>query len=349
MAARIITLWLAGIFAAIQNSPANDEVHKTVIGFGSCAHQGRSQAFWDPILAHQPAYFIFGGDNIYSDTYKMDLQRKKYQQLAAQEGFQKLKKQSVLFAVWDDHDYGLNDSGAEFREKEGSRTNFLEFWGVPKRSARWQRAGTYDDHIVEIEGYRVQFIMLDTRYFRSPLNKLEARAEGGGRYGQNNSPDATILGGEQWTWLEKQLRKPAEIRLIVSSIQVVPQDHNWECWYNFPRERNRLFRLIKSTGANGVIFLTGDRHMAELSKHTQAGLGYPLYDLTSSGLNMGRGGYWPEPNRYRLGEQFFENNFGLVIIEWHKKDPVITLQVRDLTDRVVIEEVVPLSALRRRH
>ena len=319
-------------------------IPRTVIGFGSCSHQGRSQSFWDPILSHQPDYFIFAGDNIYSDTYKMDLQWKKYQQLGAQPGFIQLKKSSIVMATWDDHDYGLNDSGAEFREKVASRENFLNFWGEPKKSPRRKNPGVCDARIVEIKGKRLQFILLDTRFFRSELVKREQRGEGEGRYARNRNRTATILGDEQWKWLEQQLRQPADIRLLVSSIQVVPEDHYWECWDLFPLERSRLFKMIKATKATGVIALSGDRHMAELSRHDRA-IGYPLYDLTSSGLNMGRGGYWPEPNRHRIGEQFFENNFGLILIDW-TPDPLITLQIRDEKNKVILQEEIALSALK---
>jgi len=339
-------LGFIALFIAVQAFASDKPVPRTTIAFGSCSHQSRSQSFWEPILTHKPDYFIFGGDNIYSDTYNMELQWKKYQQLAAHEGFKKLKKQSVILATWDDHDYGLNDSGAEFREKEGSRENFLNFWEVPKKSPRRQNPGVCDARIIDVEGRRLQFILLDTRFFRSELVKRENRAEGEGRYGQNRSRTATVLGQEQWAWLEEQLRQPADIRIVVSSIQVVPEDHYWESWINFPLERTRLFRMIKATKANGIIFLTGDRHMAELSRHDKA-VGYPLYDLTSSGLNMGRGGYWPEPNRHRVGEQFFENNFGMVIIDW-EKDPAISLQIRDTRNRVILEEKINLSTITRK-
>jgi alkaline phosphatase D len=175
--------------------------------------------------------------------------------------------------------------------------------------------------------------------------KLEKREEGQGRYSLNRSRAATILGPDQWTWLEEQLRKPADLRLLVSSIQVVPEEHAWESWSRFPLEHKRLYRMIKATKAEGVIILSGDRHMAELSRHPDAA-GYPLYDLTASGLNMGRGGYWPEPNRHRIGEQFFENHFGLITVDW-LDDPLITLHIRDLTDRVVLQHEIRLSELRR--
>jgi len=339
--------WALMLAATAASAGTSNRIHRTVVGFGSCSHQSRSQDFWSPLLAHQPDYFVFGGDNIYSDTYDMALQWKKYQQLADLKGFQQLKKQSVLLATGDDHDYGLNDSGEEFREKTGSRENFFRFWNVPKNSPRRSNPGVCDARIIDIDGNRLQFILLDTRFFRSELVKKAVREEGEGRYEPNNRKGSTILGDAQWTWLEEQLRKPADIRLIVSSIQVVPEDHAWECWNNFPHERKRLFNLIKSTKAEGVLFLTGDRHMAELSKLTNTPARYPLYDLTSSGLNMGRGGHWPEPNRHRIGEQFFENNFGLVIIDW-AKDPRITLEVRDTNDRVVIHHEVRLSELQIR-
>lgn len=341
IAALFVVLFLGG-----NASGAEKKVARTVIGFGSCSHQSRSQAFWSPILTNRPDFFIFGGDNIYSDTYNMELQWKKYQQMAALPGFQQLKKMSVLFATWDDHDFGLNDSGAEFREKEGSRDNFFRFWQIPKNSPRRKTPGIYDAKIVDLGGKRLQFIMLDTRYFRSELVKRESRGEGEGRYADNKRKDATILGAEQWKWLEEQLRKPADIRLLVSSIQVVPEEHYWEAWKRFPEEHKRLYRLIKSTKANGVIVLSGDRHMAEISRNDKA-VGYPLYDVTSSGLNMGRGGYWPEPNKFRLGEQFFENNFGLVTIDWFS-DPVITMEIRDEKNNVVLHEHVKQSMLKHR-
>jgi len=342
----IIATGLTVLLLSARVSGAENKPNRTVIGFGSCSHQSRSQAYWDPILANKPDYFIFGGDNIYSDTYNMELQWKKYQQMAALPGFQKLKKSAVLFATWDDHDFGLNDSGAEFREKVSSRDNFFRFWNLPKNSPRRKNPGVCDAKIVTLEGKRIQFIILDTRYFRSELIKREVRGEGEGRYTDNTRKDATVLGDEQWAWLEKQLREPAELRLIVSSIQVVPEEHYWEAWRRFPGEQKKLFRLIKSTKAEGVIFLTGDRHMAEISRNEKA-VGYPLYDVTSSGLNMGRGGYWPEPNKYRLGDQYFENNFGVITIDWFA-DPVITMEIRNEKNEIVLHEHVKLSALKHK-
>src|SRR5436853_7460343 len=76
------------------------------IAFGSCVHQDKPQPIWDAVIATDPELFVFLGDNIYADTKDMDVMRAKYQQLADQPGFKKLKAKCPVIATWDDHDYG---------------------------------------------------------------------------------------------------------------------------------------------------------------------------------------------------------------------------------------------------
>ncbi len=155
--------------------------------------------------------------------------------------------------------------------------------------------------------------------------------------------DATILGEQQWTWLGKQLRQPAEIRIIASSIQVVAEDHRFEKWMNHPRERARLYKLIGQAKANGVIFISGDRHLAELSR-MDGGVGYPLYDLTSSALNN-PSGWYNEINRHRWSRAYREPNFGLITIDWDQADPRVTLEIRKVDGKPAIRHSLALSGL----
>ena len=187
--------------------------------------------------------------------------------------------------------------------------------------------------------------MLDTRYFRSsPLKKKTPVTKGEGPYEPNPDPTTTMLGEDQWRWLEEQLRTPAEVRLIASSIQVVAEDHGWEKWMNLPHERERLYRLIRETGAEGVVFLSGDRHLAELSM-MDGGAGYPFYDVTSSGLNQAAKSWRPqEVNRHRVATMNWGDNFGLITIDWDRPDPRISLQIRDVERRRL-----PRAAARPRH
>ncbi|HEX8311278.1 MAG TPA: alkaline phosphatase D family protein [Chthoniobacteraceae bacterium] len=320
------------------------------IAFGSCAHQDRPQPMWETMIAQKPDLFLLIGDNIYGDTVDMDLLRAKYGKLGAQPGYQKLLSTCPLLATWDDHDFGRNDVGSDFPMKKESQQVFLNFFGVPLDSPRRTQEGVHSSAIYESTGRRLQVILLDTRYHRSKLRKIKA-PEGlkGDVALPSEEPNATILGDLQWRWLEEQLRQPADVRIIASSIQVIPEEHRFEKWANFPRERERLFRLIGETKANGVIFISGDRHMAEISRLDAAAsaAGYPIYDVTSSGLTHAGGGSGGELNRHRISASNYQKlNAGLIEIGWSDPDPEIRLSIIDLEGNRVLEQKLRLSELR---
>jgi alkaline phosphatase D len=315
------------------------------IAFGSCVHQDKPQPIWGSINALKPELWVFLGDTIYADTEDIDLMRKKYAQLAEQEEYQKLRKSCPILATWDDHDYGGDDAGADYKKKKESQEAFLDFFGVPKDSPRRKREGVYHAEVFGPPGKRVQVIMLDMRYHRSPIKKDPKLPRAGGQYLPNTDEDATILGKEQWKWLEEQLKAPAEVRLLGSSVQLIANEHRHEKWGNFPKEVERLYDLIRRVKANGVIVLSGDRHLAELSM-ADVGVGYPIYDVTSSGLNQANRFFRRiEPNRHRLAIMDQGNNFGLVRIDWSKEDPLISLEVHDEEGDVMIRHKIPLSRL----
>lgn len=330
------------------------------ISFGSCARQDQPQPIWEAIVAGKPEMFILLGDNIYGDTNDMQLLRRKYQQLEEQPGFVKLRAICPVLATWDDHDFGRDDAGAEFELRKESQQVFLDFIQAGADDPRRQREGIYSSSIHGPPGRRVQVILLDARYFRSPLKKGFVSREPGegyrGRYVPNDDPQATVLGDAQWQWLEEQLRQPAEVRIIGSSYQVLSNQHGWEMWGNFPLERQRLFSLIRKTEAKGVVMISGDRHLAELaglSADAVEGVGYPLYEATSSSLNQPSGNFTKtgvrfgnEINPYRLGLTWFDVNFGNILIDWEAADPVIRIQICDEQGTVVLQQRALLSELR---
>lgn len=320
----------------------------TRIALGSCANQDQPQPIWKQILATDPQLFLFIGDNIYGDTGEMAVMEAKYRQLAAIPGFAQLRRRVPILATWDDHDFGLNDGGADYPQRAASQRVFQDFWGVPADSPLRRQEGVYHSAVYGPVGKRVQVILLDTRYHRSPLKPRPAGQPGVGRYLPDETPGKTMLGEAQWRWLEAQLREPAEVRLLASSIQVVAEDHGWEKWMNLPRERERLFTLIRETGATGVLFLSGDRHLAELSM-MDGGVGYPLYDLTASGMNNASKVWRPyEVNRHRVGTMNWGDNFGLIDIDWRPSDPILSLQIRDEEGQINIQRRIRLSTIRRR-
>jgi alkaline phosphatase D len=260
-------------------------------------------------------------------------------------------------AIWDDHDFGEDDAGAEYPLKDESRRIFLDFWNEPAGSPRRDRDGVYASYVFGPPGKRVQVILPDLRYNRMPLVPLElggadyetwasARQAAGrevpGPYARNADLKATMLGERQWQWLERQLAVPAELRLFGSSLQVLADFTGWESWAGFARDRERLIDLIRRTNANGVVFLSGDIHYAEMSK-LDVNVPYPLWDLTSSGLTE----EWtiPTPNANRVSEVLAEANFGFIDIDWQESSTRLTLGIVDAKGRTRMSWVIELAGL----
>jgi alkaline phosphatase D len=152
---------------------------------------------------------------------------------------------------------------------------------------------------------------------------------------------------------------------------VIPDDHRFEKWGNFPQERRRLLRLLANTGEGGVVILSGDRHAGELSQFDPArepdgkelDPRYPLLELTSSALTRSApttfGGqlaasapkamvFRHELNRHRLGSLLPYNHFGLISVDWEAKDgPAVTLALHLDHGEEVLRHRVPLASLRR--
>ncbi|KAF0104852.1 MAG: alkaline phosphatase D [Rhodospirillaceae bacterium] len=297
------------------------------IAFGSCAKQTLPQPIWEPIIAYRPDLFIFAGDNVYGDFSSEDAEELKraYDEARHIAGYLKLRETVPHLAVWDDHDYGANDGGVEFAHKTVAKDLFLDFWEAPPGDIRRTRGGIYDSRLIGPAGKRVQVILLDVRWFRSPLRITDQRgAPGKQRYLPDLDPAKTMLGAEQWAWLARELSKPAELRLIVSSTQVLAEGHGWERWGNMPLEKQKLVDTIRESGAKGVVFLSGDRHIGALYRETHQAL-YPLYEVTSSGLNMV---YWAakEPGPNRIGPLFAAANFGVVEIDWSARTLLLALR-----------------------
>ncbi len=353
---------LRSVGAAEPGSPASDP-HPALdrrisrIAFGCCADQDKPQPVWEPVLARRNDLFIFLGDNIYADTRDMAVMKAKYARLAAQPGFRRLRETTPLVAMWDDHDFGENDGGAEYPMREESRQIFLDFWAEPADSPRRGRDGVYASYVFGPPGARVQVILPDLRFNRTAMTPMalqgaeyeawgEKRVAAGlplpGPYIRNPDHAATMLGERQWAWLERQFDVPAEVRIFGSSVQVLADATGWEAWANFARDQDRLFDVIRRKRANGVLFLSGDIHYAELSK-LDVNVPYPLWDLTSSGLTE----EWhvPTPNANRASEVVADANFGWIDIDWQGAATVLALGITDATGRERLRWRLPLAEL----
>lgn len=331
-----LVLFVAATVAAASPPRLAPETRLERIAFGSCLDEEKTPPPWSDILARRPQIFMMLGDNVYADSEagvyvgpNLEVMRRAYNTLGAEPGFRKFRARTPILAVWDDHDYGLNDGGAENPIKSEAKEIFADFFEVPVDDPMRSREGIYRAAAYGPPGSRVQIILLDTRWFRSALKKTdEFNAPGKQRFVPDNDPQKTLLGEPQWQWLAEQLREPADLRFIVSSIQVLAEGHGWERWGNFPHEQRRLFDLIRATDARGVIFLSGDRHRAAAYRRSDIGP-YPLYELSSSSLNAGVASRQPEMDPGRLGGRLYPGeNFGEIQIDWARG--VVNLDIMSL-------------------
>ena len=286
-------------------------------GLGSCLDQDYPQPIWQSIQNEDLNYFIFLGDNVYGDVPSGSLRkmRRAYQ-----------KQKSILpdfldeiniLSIWDDHDYGINDGGSDYRNKKRSQKMFLDFWEIPKDDLRHKREGIYFSKEEIFFNKKFKLIFLDTRYFRSELKGRK------GRYAKNNEPNATILGIEQWKWFEDQLNQDFDFLMIFSSIQIIPQDHGFEKWDNFPKERDKILNIIKKYKDKTILF-SGDRHRSGIYKKDG------IIEVTASSMNK-PGSTFFETDNYLIGKTYPQANYS--ILEIFQKS--INIIIKDESGKVL--------------
>ncbi len=305
--------------------PAQSTVLSRVL-VASCFDEEKEESVtMRQIAAENADLFLMIGDNVYGDrdgpaytNNQADLNevRASFRDLAARADFRAVRAKHPMMVAWDDHDYGANDAGREFPFRRLAERIHERFWNLDKDDAgAWP--GTYHSRVFGPPGQRTQIIMLDTRFFRSALQPTDAYNEKGKeRYIPSADPMQDMLGAEQWTWLENQLQEPADLRLVVSSIQVLPTNgHGYEAWSRLPLEQQRLYKLIGATEAKGVVFVSGDRHTAFLYRSDSA-LPYPVHELTASSMNVSFATTSAEADVAQLGAGYPPENFGAIDIDW---------------------------------
>lgn len=320
MSLRFVLVWFL-IGSWLWAAPPEEPLER--IGFGSCYKPEKQTPLWEEVRKFDPQLWVWLGDNFYNDWvdgkyigFNSDPKAftKGYEKLRNSEGMAALKSllPDRMLATWDDHDFGKNDAGKDYPRKEEARKAFVAFWGTVDHPD-----GIYSSKDVGPPGKCVRIILLDLRYNRDPLPKKK-----------EVNRDGDMLGESQWAWLKKELSRPgADLVLIGSSIQFVAEKHPFERWANFPNSKARFLQLIADCGTRGVVFLSGDRHNGEISCLKDSAAGYPIYDVTSSGLTE-VSSIQQELNPDRVGNLVNGQNFGVVLMDWKGTDPKVTLEIR---------------------
>ena len=341
------TLPQASLSSPVHSSQGEPARSVTTLALGSCNNQTGSQDYWKVIAEQRPEAFLMLGDNVYGDLADDSPSGPGLPELEAaytlqntHSVYQDFRESTPFYTTWDDHDYGVNDAGGDFAFRSRAEHLFLDFWDADAEDPRRTREGIYHHWFVESQGHSIQLIALDTRSFRSPLT---IGPEGGAKYPARVDGQGTILGEDQWVWLESALQRPADLRIVMSSIQVISTHHGWERWDTMPHERQRLLNLVHDADAWVV---SGDRHLGGVYWHEQDG--HIIYELTSSALNQtierfisGEG--QPEQDPNRLQEAVVETNFGWMNIDWANGTVEVSLRSARTGD-VLQSHMLPLSA-----
>jgi alkaline phosphatase D len=271
------------------------------IAFGSCPRiqEDRLQPIWSTVLAHEPALFFWVGDNIYGDSLYPHVLQEEYRRQRDVDGLQPLLRSVPNLAIWDDHDYGLNNQDKGNPVKEPALEIFKRYWANPAYGLP-ETPGVFFRYSYG----RVDFFFLDGRYYRDPDNAPD-------------TPQKTMLGEAQLTWFESELQaSTAVFKVIVAgSGWSKAKGPGGDSWASFLNERNGIFDFIRNHEISGVVLLSGDSHVGELNviPWSEKG-GYDFYDLVSSPLAQDPPDSWLErrPER-RIRPVYFQgSSFGLV-------------------------------------
>ena len=311
--------------------------------FGSCLHQDKPQPIWAAMNQEQADLFVLLGDNVYGDTQDMAQLKAIYAKQWSKSGMQTMLANTPTIGIWDDHDFGENDAGAEYPQKEASRQIMLDYFKVPKNSPRRNRAdGIYTSHILTQANTKVQIILPDLRWNRGPLESvgrlkymLSKAPNNLGPYVPSKDKSSTMLGETQWQWLEKQLQQPADIRILATSLQFLPEFSGWESWANLPHERQRFLALLDKYQIDNLMIVSGDTHWSELSRITRKN-GKVLWEMTASGLTEEWKGV--SPNKHRVGESYAKANYGVIELTGQ----ILTMSIKDVSGSTVMSQRIEL-------
>ena len=305
--------------------------------YGSCAY-GNDPAFDRPgepygqdpdifkVMGQTPSTFmLWGGDNIYyrpADWHSRSGMRYRNAKGKRMPEKQRLLATRPNYAIWDDHDYGPNNSNRGFYMKQASLDVFKAFW-ANKTYGEPNNPGIY----TKVQRSDADFFLMDNRYYRSPNGVSAYNSQG------RPNPAKSHFGDTQLQWLKDNLRtSEATFKVIVTGGQVLNARNQYEGMHRCPAEVQELLGTIRKARVEGVIFISGDRHMTELLKREMKNL-YPLYNFTGSPLTSGTFDELPEreaDNPYRVeGTLVKEQNFAKISLEGDEENRKMVIEVRD--------------------
>ncbi len=257
---------------AFDTPPPLDAPQVATLGVGSCANDKRfpDQPVWRAMRNAGAQGVVLLGDTPYIDSTDLSVQRERYREFYEQKDIREHLPRVPLWATWDDHDFGSNNTDGNLEGKENARKAFGEYHAL-------RRIGLSDEGIfTSFRRGPMEFFLLDTRWAAGTEDSMWEAGK------------PTLLGGAQWQWLTKALKESsAPFKLICSGMvwnDAVPENKN-DCWARYPHERDALFRFLGIQKITGVVLLSGDIHWSRAVRHEVADLaGYDITEIITSPL-----------------------------------------------------------------
>lgn len=301
------------------------------IALGSCSYiseealdrpgkpYGSNYSIFEIIAKKNPDIMLWGGDNVYLREADWDSKSgiyHRYTHSRALKEMQPLLASTQNIAIWDDHDFGPDDSDRSFYNKYTTQQAFKDFWANKSYGIdAEQKEGIFSSY----NWSDAELFLLDNRFFKSPNKRLTG--------------EKTMLGSAQIQWLIDALTySKASFKIIVVGGQVLNTEAVFENYENYKSEKDFLLSEILANQIKGVVFISGDRHFTELSTLKRPNT-YPLYDWTVSPLTSGHGNVeriTKEPNTNRVpGSLFAQHVFGTLSFSGEKETRQMKMSLFD--------------------
>lgn len=248
------------------------------LAIASCMDDGyaKEQAeIWPQLLKASPDVLFLLGDNVYADNHLGHRGAanpkeiwNRYVQTRQNLVLYRSHHLVPVFAVWDDHDYGVNDGDRTFLYKDGSRAVFFSFFPQENAVGTFHRGPGVAS---SLRAFGLRFFLMDDRSFRSP-NHLKVA-------------DQTHWGAGQESWLWAELKQSQEPVLLMDGDQFFGGYQRFESYQgDHPENFGKMLKKLRHY-RHPVLFVSGDRHLAEITKVSRKYLGYKTYELTTSGIH----------------------------------------------------------------
>jgi alkaline phosphatase D len=301
------------------------------IAFGSCARIqiGDRQPVFDAIAAMEPDLFLWLGDNIYADSDAEAAFNDMYGRQRSVGSLQPLLRSVPQLAIWDDHDFGYNDSDGSNPVKDMTLRLFRQWWANPA-SGLPDTPGVFFRHSFG----PIDIFMLDGRYYRD-------------KPADPDTPTKTMLGADQKAWLKRELKDSrATFKILASGTGWSSAERDGDSWAKYRHERDEILDYIRDNRIFGCFGISGDVHMGEANcvPWSESG-GYDFYDLVSSGLaQMLSPKFIDQDPEVRLRAPWVGSaNFGLLDFRFNP-EPVVEMSVRNVIGGAVWKPVVVKAA-----